>query len=111
MKKARKRKMLIAFGVLLILVGALMIWFNISYSPVKKQFQNDAASLVEHNKLPNGNDVFTKDDFADFSTAIQKYIENCGYIWEYCPFSVSRYCRKIVSRLIAFTRDTSIPES
>ena len=32
-------------------------------------------------------------------------------IWEYCPFSVSRYCRKIVSRLIAFTKDTSIPES
>ena len=80
MKKARKRKMLIAFGILLILVGALMIWFNISYSPVKKQFQNDAASLVEHNKLSNGNEVFTKDDFADFPTAIQKYIENCGYI-------------------------------
>ena len=32
-------------------------------------------------------------------------------IWEYCPFSVSRYCRKIVSRLMAFTRDTSIPDN
>ena len=32
-------------------------------------------------------------------------------IWEYCPFSVSRYCRRMVSRLIAFTRDTSIPDS
>ena len=32
-------------------------------------------------------------------------------IWEYCPFTVSRYCRRIVSRLMAFTRDTSMPES
>ena len=29
----------------------------------------------------------------------------------YCPLSVSRYCRKMVSRLMAFTRETSIPES
>ena len=80
MKKARKRKMLIAVGVLLVLAGALMIWFNISYSPGKKQFQNDVASLVGHNKLPNGNEVFTKDDFAGLPTVIRKYIENCGYI-------------------------------
>lgn len=32
-------------------------------------------------------------------------------IWEYCPFTVSRYCFKTVSRLIAFTSDTSMPES
>lgn len=32
-------------------------------------------------------------------------------IWEYCPFTVSRYCRRIVSRLIAFTSDTSMPDS
>ena len=72
--------MLIAVGVLLVLVGALTIWFNISYSPVKKQFQNDVAFLAEHNKLPNENEVFTKDDFANLPTVIQKYIENCGYI-------------------------------
>ena len=28
-------------------------------------------------------------------------------IWEYCPLSVSRYCRRMVSRLMAFTRETS----
>ena len=32
-------------------------------------------------------------------------------IWEYCPFTVSRYCRRMVSRLIAFTSDTSMPDS
>lgn len=72
--------MLILFGVLLVFLGALMIWFHISYSPVKKQFQNDVASLTEYNKLLNENEVFTKEDFADLPTAIQKYIENCGYL-------------------------------
>ena len=32
-------------------------------------------------------------------------------IWEYCPLSVSRYCRRMVSRLMAFTKLTSMPES
>ena len=32
-------------------------------------------------------------------------------IWVYCRFTVSRYCRKMVSRLMAFTRDTSMPDS
>ena len=80
MKKARKRKMLIAVGIIFVLVGALMIWFNISYSPIKKQFQNDVASLVEENKLLDKNEVFAKEDFADLPTVIQKYIESCGYI-------------------------------
>lgn len=80
MKKEGKRKMLIVLGVLFILLGALMIWFHISYSPVKKQFQKDVASLTEHNKLLNANEVFTNEDFADLPTVIQKYIENCGYI-------------------------------
>ena len=80
MNKARKRKMLIAVGIIFVLVGALMIWFNISYSPIKKQFQNDVASLVEDNKLLEKNEVFAKEDFADLPTVIQKYIESCGYI-------------------------------
>lgn len=72
--------MLIAVGILLALAGALMIWFNISYSPLKKQFQKDVASLAERNKLPNGNEVFTMEDFSELPTVIQNYIGNCGYI-------------------------------
>lgn len=72
--------MLIAIGVIFVLAGALLVWFNISYSPVKKRFQSDVAAHVEDNKLIDENSFFTKEDFADFPTAIQKYIENCGYI-------------------------------
>lgn len=80
MKKARKRRMFIVIGMLLVLFGALMIWFNISYSPVKKQFHNDVAALLSDNKLPADGQVFTAADFSHLPTAIQKYIENCGYI-------------------------------
>ena len=80
MKKARERKMFVAIGVLLILVGILTIWFNISYSPVKKQFQNDVAALLNENQLSVDNEVFTEKDFSHLPIAIQKYIENCGYI-------------------------------
>ena len=80
MKKVRKRKMFIAMGVLFVLVGVLMILFNISYSPVKQQFQKDIASLSAENQLSVDNKVFSDNDFSYLPTAIQRYIENCGYI-------------------------------
>lgn len=80
MKKAGKKKMLIAVGILLVLVGALTIWFNISYSPVKKEFENDMSLLVENNRLSDANEEFAETDFSHLPTVIQKYIEHCGYI-------------------------------
>lgn len=72
--------MFIAIGALLALVGVLMIWFNISYSPIKKQFQNDISDLLSENQLSVDNKVFSDNDFSHLPTAIQRYIENCGYI-------------------------------
>lgn len=80
MKKARKRKMFIALGMLLVIVGALVIWFNIPYSPVKKQFQSDITALLAKNQLSADNELFAEKDFSHLPTAIQRYIENCGYI-------------------------------
>lgn len=80
MKKVRKRKMLIMLGVLLVIAGALVIWFNIPYSPAKKQFQNDIVVLLDENQLPVDHEQFTEKDFSQLPNAIQRYIENCGYI-------------------------------
>lgn len=80
MMKERKRKMFIALGILLVIIGVLVIWFNISYSPVKKQFQNDIVNLLTENQLSGDNEPFTEKDFSHLPTAIQRYIENCGYI-------------------------------
>lgn len=79
MNKPRKKSMFIIIGVFLILIGALMIWFAIPYSPVKKQFQNDTAALSAENKLPADGEPFTENDFLHLPIAVQKYIENCGY--------------------------------
>lgn len=72
--------MFIIIGVFLVLIGVLMIWFNISYSPVKKQFQNDLDVLLAENNLSTVEEVFIDNDFSHLPIAIQKYIENCGYI-------------------------------
>ncbi len=80
MKKVRKRKMFIVLSVLFVIFGTLIIWFNIPYSPVKNQFQNDITALMAKNQLPVDDEIFTEKDFSYLPTAIQKYIENCGYI-------------------------------
>lgn len=76
----KERKMYILICALLVLIGALMIFFNISYSPVKKQFQNDITALMTENRLSVDNTVFTDKDFSHLPAVIQKYIEKCGYI-------------------------------
>lgn len=72
--------MFLALAILFILMGVLMLWFHIPYSPVKKQFQDDIAALTANNQLSVGNEVFTDDDFSHLPPAIQRYIKNCGYI-------------------------------
>lgn len=62
--KLRKRKMFIIIGVLLVLIGMILIWFHIPYSPVKSDFQNDIDSLMSENLLTTNNEVFTEEDFS-----------------------------------------------
>ena len=62
--KVRKRRMFIALGVLLVIVGALVIWFNIPYSPVKKQFKNDISFLLSETQFPVDDEIFTEEDFS-----------------------------------------------
>ena len=72
--------MLIFMGILLLLAGGLLIWFNIPYSPVRTQFQKDISTLVAENQLSRDNDVFTGKEFSCLPTVLQKYIQSCGYI-------------------------------
>ena len=75
-----KKKMFVAIGILFILAGAMMVWFHIPYSPVKSDFQKDVSTLFANNHLSEAGGIFQKEDFAHCPTAIQKYIEHCGYI-------------------------------
>ncbi len=72
--------MYIAICGFIVLIGTLMIWLNISYSPARKQFQNDISLLMTDNQLSVDHEVFKEEDFSDLPVAIQKYVANCGYI-------------------------------
>lgn len=80
MKKARKKTMYIVLGIVLVLIGAIIIWFQVPYSPVKKDFQNDTKTLIVENQIRAEQELFAKEDFLELPITIQKYIENCGYI-------------------------------
>lgn len=61
------------------IILVIAIWFNIPYSPVKSEFAKEVKECVEKSDSdPKG--VITKEDFEKFPSAIQKYVENCGYI-------------------------------
>lgn len=80
MKKRRKRRMLVAAGVVFVVLGVLMIWFNIPGSPLKKQFRRDISDLKEDYSLDNDGETFTEKDFEHMPEPVRKYIKNCGYI-------------------------------
>lgn len=72
--------MFIVIGVLLIIFGMIMIWFNIPYSPIKSNFQKDINSIISENSRQTDEGVFLEKDFSGLPDAIQKYIKDCGYI-------------------------------
>ena len=72
--------MLVVIGVLLVIIGAVMIWFNIPYSPTKSEFSNDVDKLISENKLQAEEELFTEEDFFNLPDTIQKYLKKCGYI-------------------------------
>lgn len=65
--------------IILFLIGLLLIWLWIPYSPLKKQYRKD-IKLIKKSNIKNGERVLKKSDFMHLPTPIQKYIEYCGYI-------------------------------
>lgn len=66
--------------VLLFVIGFIFVWFNISYSPLKSNFKKDMLNLINENDVAELNQCFSLNEFNEFPIAIQKYIENSGYI-------------------------------
>ena len=72
--------MFIALGIILIIVGAVMIWFHIPYSPTKSDFRQNINKLVAENKLQSENKLFSEEDISFLPFPIQEYLKYCGYI-------------------------------
>lgn len=62
------------------MLGTVLIWFYIPYSPIKHEFNKDVNIFIEENNSLNSDEAFTKNDFSNLPITIQKYIEKCGYL-------------------------------
>lgn len=80
MKKVRSDKVFVVIGVLFIIIGVVLVWFHIPYSPVKKEFSRDIDALKTDNQQKQHGHLFETADFSHLPLAIQRYIDSCGYI-------------------------------
>lgn len=71
---------MILIGILLILIGCLMVWFYIGYSPLKSTFKKEVACKINLFQEKTEKFCFTETDFKSMPVVIQKYLEHCGYI-------------------------------
>lgn len=68
-------------GIFIVIVlGIIIVWFRIPYSPLKRCFAKDIANLKAGNRLQEEGQVFKSEEFSKLPLVIQRYIEHCGYI-------------------------------
>lgn len=67
--------MIIILGILLIVIGALLIYWNIDYSPYKKAFNKQMKERVD--KIDENSRICTKEEIESLPEPMKKY---CNYI-------------------------------
>jgi len=78
MEKRGKKKMLVIIGILLCIIGAIAVFFNVPYSKTRTEFTKITGGLLT--EITNENSAFTEEDIADLPQIVQKYFRYCGYI-------------------------------
>lgn len=70
--------MIWCIGTLILLVAGAAAWFNISWSPMRSEFNRLLDGQISAVKPQN--EVFTREDIAGLPSPVQKYFEYCGFI-------------------------------
>jgi len=70
--------MLWILGVIIVLALGILIWFNISYSPMKSEFAK--LTDCQFRKVKIQKESFTEEDILKLPSPVQKYFYYCGYI-------------------------------
>jgi hypothetical protein len=70
--------MLIIIGILIVLAGIITVFFNISCSKTKTEFNEMTKVLTA--KADHTEGVFREEDIAGLPVPVQKYFRYCGYI-------------------------------
>lgn len=63
---------------IIIMIIFLFVYFNIPFSPIRKQFNNDVAKEIKSSL--SSNSILTKEDIAHLPLSIRNYLEHCGYL-------------------------------
>ena len=72
----RKNKILILLGILLVLIGGILIYWNISYSPYKAAFTDKMEKRVSN--ITETGEVCTAEEIANLPESLQRYCEYIG---------------------------------
>ncbi|MDF2821068.1 MAG: hypothetical protein K0R15_1509 [Clostridiales bacterium] len=68
----------IILGIVAVVVLSVILFFNISYSKTKTEFNR--ASIMLRNKTKGTNDVFTVEEIKGLPAPVKKYFNYCGFI-------------------------------
>jgi hypothetical protein len=79
-KKKGKKILLITLGSIFSILILIIIYFNISYSPLKSSFYKDLKKLSAKQATDQSKEVFTEKDIENLPTALQKYFKYCGFL-------------------------------
>ncbi|MBO0454646.1 DUF6544 family protein [Candidatus Enterococcus murrayae] len=73
------KKMKIVIGVIFIILGLIVIYENINYSPVKNMFQQKRERILKDKNIKEL-ETFSERELKDYPKALRKYFEVCGFI-------------------------------
>lgn len=73
------KPLLITIICIVLVISLIIIFFNISYSPLKNNFNNDVNALISEYSV-NLNEYFTENDIKNLPAPVQKYFRHCGFI-------------------------------
>lgn len=77
--RKRGKKLMAIVGIVLVILGLLVVFFNISYSPLKSKFSADVNKLTQQVKAKDSG-VFSEADIHNLPLAVQKYFRQCKFI-------------------------------
>lgn len=70
--------MYLIIGVLLLVIGIITVFFNVSYSKTRAEFNKMARIMTV--KTDHAEGVFSQEDISGLPIPVQKYFEYCGYL-------------------------------
>lgn len=85
------KKMRIAVGILITILGLVIIYESIGYSPVKNDFEQRKEKIISRKKN-HEDEFFSEEELSKYPEALRNYFRVCGFIDKpKMTYSVAKY--------------------